>query len=142
MAERRSRSLSFEQRVQDKDILEKRGQFFKKILPLVREIISEDGYMQDTLRGLIPSQKEAIIGMFADYTAVVEFGITSAETYYVITYKSGSKQVIDPVHNRYSRQLHKVGIKDASEYLAMQQTIRESIMIATHMDPLFDVVRS
>lgn len=137
MAERKSRAISPEQRRQNQEILERRSQLARRILPLAKDVISEDGYYRDALRDLTPDQRRMFIGIATDYIALERVGRTSREEPYLLEKRGRSAQLIDPALNMYSRRLYALGVTYSGQYLDMLPVLREQISIAMNMDPLF-----
>lgn len=138
MDERRSRSLSPEQKVQDKSLKTQKGAYAARVRPLVESVLSEDSYIQEELKSLGIQQREVLFRVIADHTALRKFGRTSREDTYVIHRRMGSDQGVDPVMNSYSRRLRRVGI-DPRDYSGRFNSLAETIEIAANMDPLFDL---
>lgn len=124
--------------VTDKEILGQRRTYLARLEPFAREVIKEDGYLQEALGSLNDYQSDVLVKIFADHVGVERFGRTVRERPYAIHRKDGSSQTMDPVKNRYSRKLHEAGIRDSSEYLSMLSHVGDEIRIATNMDPFFE----
>lgn len=129
----------------DTELSRQRAVYVAKLTPFAQGVIGEDGYLQEALRELDPTQRTVMIRIFAEYAGIRKFGFVAKELMFPRDHIFGSleedlKKRVTPVITGYSRRLRKVGVQDPAEYLktSFLDSVGDQILIAAERDFSFD----
>lgn len=123
----------------DRDLLNERQEYIERISPFVHEIIGSDGYFQEALRDLNPNQKRVVVQIFANQFAVEKYGRTSDEEPHTVTTKKGRiSKTVDPLIEKYRKELRAVDVQNPDDYFSMFKSTKELIETAAYQDPFID----
>lgn len=122
------------------ELLRRRTIYVEKLTPFAQGVIEEDGYLQNVLNELNPAQREVMVGIFAAYAGIQEFGRVTKELPYLRYGKRDFIREVDPIMNGYGKKLRAVGVKDPKEYLitGTLASVGEEIRTASRNDFSFD----